>query len=115
MTIEYGLDALLARRPEQDGVIPGAKIAGHCAADRQGRFAVIAGIDRRCAGGREPAVDVHRESDRRAAIDSALAMAETGDVVVIAGKGHETTQTASGSTRPFDDRVVARELLVARR
>jgi UDP-N-acetylmuramoyl-L-alanyl-D-glutamate--2,6-diaminopimelate ligase len=54
------------------------------------------------------------ELDRRAAIRLALAAAKPGDVVVIAGKGHETGQTAGGVTTPFDDRVVAREELAAR-
>jgi UDP-N-acetylmuramoyl-L-alanyl-D-glutamate--2,6-diaminopimelate ligase len=44
-------------------------------------------------------------ADRRAAIRHAVAWAETGDVVVIAGKGHETGQRSAGQTRPFDDRV----------
>jgi UDP-N-acetylmuramoyl-L-alanyl-D-glutamate--2,6-diaminopimelate ligase len=56
---------------------------------------------------------VRVELDRRAAIASALDGARPGDVVVIAGKGHETGQTAGGRTRPFDDRVVAREELGA--
>ncbi len=43
--------------------------------------------------------------DRRAAIDHAVAWAARGDVVLIAGKGHETGQTRSGQTYPFDDRV----------
>jgi UDP-N-acetylmuramoyl-L-alanyl-D-glutamate--2,6-diaminopimelate ligase len=51
------------------------------------------------------------EVDRRRAIARALAEAVEGDVVVIAGKGHETTQTVAGEKRPFDDRTVARELL----
>jgi UDP-N-acetylmuramoyl-L-alanyl-D-glutamate--2,6-diaminopimelate ligase len=51
------------------------------------------------------------ELDRRAAIRLALREAAPGDVVVIAGKGHEPGQTASGVTVPFDDRVVAREEL----
>jgi len=51
------------------------------------------------------------ELDRRAAIRAALETARAGDVVVIAGKGHESGQTANGVTRPFDDRVVAREEL----
>jgi UDP-N-acetylmuramoyl-L-alanyl-D-glutamate--2,6-diaminopimelate ligase len=53
------------------------------------------------------------EPDRRAAIELALAGARRGDVVVIAGKGHETTQTIGASVRDFDDRVVARELMGA--
>jgi UDP-N-acetylmuramoyl-L-alanyl-D-glutamate--2,6-diaminopimelate ligase len=51
------------------------------------------------------------EPDRRAAIALALGRAAPGDVVVIAGKGHETTQTTGEHVTPFDDRVVARELL----
>ena len=57
---------------------------------------------------------VRVELDRRAAIAGALADAGPGDVVVIAGKGHETGQTfAQQRTVPFDDRVVAREELEA--
>ena len=54
---------------------------------------------------------VHVEVDRRAAIDHAIAKALPGDIIVIAGKGHETTQTIGDAVVPFDDRVVARELL----
>ncbi len=43
-------------------------------------------------------------ADRRAAIGYAVGWARRGDVVVIAGKGHETGQTGGGQTRPFDDR-----------
>jgi UDP-N-acetylmuramoyl-L-alanyl-D-glutamate--2,6-diaminopimelate ligase len=53
------------------------------------------------------------ELDRRLAIRSVLASAHRGDVVVIAGKGHETGQDEGGTVRPFDDRVVAREELEA--
>ena len=53
------------------------------------------------------------ELDRRAAIAQALNLAEPGDVVVIAGKGHETTQELRDEVIPFDDRLVARELLEA--
>ena len=54
------------------------------------------------------------EPDRRVAIGLALAGAHRGDVVVIAGKGHETTQTIGAAVHDFDDRVVARELMGAR-
>jgi len=51
------------------------------------------------------------EPDRRAAIRHALAGARSGDVVVIAGKGHETTQTIGDEVIEFDDRSVVREEL----
>jgi UDP-N-acetylmuramoyl-L-alanyl-D-glutamate--2,6-diaminopimelate ligase len=55
------------------------------------------------------------EPDRRKAIAVALQVAGDGDVVVIAGKGHEATQTIGDRVVPFDDRLVARELLAALR
>jgi UDP-N-acetylmuramoyl-L-alanyl-D-glutamate--2,6-diaminopimelate ligase len=59
-------------------------------------------------GGRAEVVEI---GDRRAAIAEALRRAGAGDVVLIAGKGHETGQEVAGVTHPFDDRVVAREEL----
>jgi UDP-N-acetylmuramoyl-L-alanyl-D-glutamate--2,6-diaminopimelate ligase len=47
------------------------------------------------------------EADRRVAIAATLAAAEPGDIVVIAGKGHETTQEIAGRVEPFDDRAIA--------
>ncbi len=49
--------------------------------------------------------------DRALAIRWALEAAHEGDAVLIAGKGHETTQTTGGRVEPFDDRQVAREAL----
>jgi UDP-N-acetylmuramoyl-L-alanyl-D-glutamate--2,6-diaminopimelate ligase len=63
---------------------------------------ILAGIE-----GRRPLVEL----DRRAAIALALEGAAAGDVVVIAGKGHEQGQEARGTIRPFDDRDVACEVL----
>jgi UDP-N-acetylmuramoyl-L-alanyl-D-glutamate--2,6-diaminopimelate ligase len=54
------------------------------------------------------------EPDRREAIGRAIEAAAAGDVVVIAGKGHETTQEVGGRVLPFDDRVVAREAIESR-
>jgi UDP-N-acetylmuramoyl-L-alanyl-D-glutamate--2,6-diaminopimelate ligase len=51
------------------------------------------------------------EPDRRQAVAVALTGRGPGDVVVVAGKGHESGQTAGGVTVPFDDRVVTREEL----
>jgi UDP-N-acetylmuramoyl-L-alanyl-D-glutamate--2,6-diaminopimelate ligase len=52
--------------------------------------------------------------DRRQAIESAIAMAKTGDAVVIAGKGHEDYQIIGKQVVPFDDRKLAAELIRSR-
>jgi UDP-N-acetylmuramoyl-L-alanyl-D-glutamate--2,6-diaminopimelate ligase len=52
---------------------------------------------------------VFEVSDRREAISQALKLAETGDVIAVLGKGHESGQEISGKVFPFDDRVVVRE------
>lgn len=49
-------------------------------------------------------------SDRRQAIRSAIMMAEKGDILIIAGKGHETYQEIKGTKYPFDDRAILKEL-----
>ena len=50
--------------------------------------------------------------NRREAISRALRMAEEGDVIVLAGKGHETYQEIMGIKRPFDEKVIVSDLLL---
>ena len=51
------------------------------------------------------------ELDRRLAISAAFGSAKAGDIVIIAGKGHEATQTIGADETPFNDVEVSRELL----
>ena len=53
------------------------------------------------------------ELDRRRAIERALRDAVEGDVVLVAGKGHEPYQEVHGVRSPFDDRTEARQVLDA--
>jgi UDP-N-acetylmuramoyl-L-alanyl-D-glutamate--2,6-diaminopimelate ligase len=69
----------------------------------------------------EAGLDLPREAekftrvpDRREAIAQAIAWARPGDIVCVAGKGHETTQEIAGEFFPCDDRVIVRELLAGR-
>ncbi|MCH9614899.1 MAG: UDP-N-acetylmuramoyl-L-alanyl-D-glutamate--2,6-diaminopimelate ligase [Chlamydiia bacterium] len=50
------------------------------------------------------------EADRRLAIKQAIEMAKPGDIVLIAGRGHEPSQLIDGRAIPFDDRQVAKEV-----
>jgi UDP-N-acetylmuramoyl-L-alanyl-D-glutamate--2,6-diaminopimelate ligase len=69
--------------------------------------AIIADMRRGLSG----RVCVHEEVDRRAAIAGALARADADDLVLVAGKGHETYQEVAGVRHPFSDRAVVAELL----
>jgi UDP-N-acetylmuramoyl-L-alanyl-D-glutamate--2,6-diaminopimelate ligase len=51
-----------------------------------------------------------RISDRREAIKLAVSMASKGDVILIAGKGHENYQEVNGTKHPFDDKAVLEEM-----
>jgi UDP-N-acetylmuramoyl-L-alanyl-D-glutamate--2,6-diaminopimelate ligase len=73
-----------------------------------------ADIVRDIRGGLSDHPDVTVIHDRRAAIRAALERAAPGDVVLVAGKGHETEQIQGAERRPFDDRAVAAELLGGR-
>jgi UDP-N-acetylmuramoyl-L-alanyl-D-glutamate--2,6-diaminopimelate ligase len=55
------------------------------------------------------------ERDRRRAIERAVGAAQPGDIVLVAGKGHETYQEVAGVKHPFDDREVAAAALAAHR
>jgi len=75
------------------------------------RAAVLAGTG---GPGSVGTAEVLEVGDRRAAIFEAVRRAAPGDVVLIAGKGHETGQEIDGEIHPFDDRTVAREAVAAR-
>jgi UDP-N-acetylmuramoyl-L-alanyl-D-glutamate--2,6-diaminopimelate ligase len=60
------------------------------------------------------ATELVLEPDRRLAIEGAVDDAREGDIVLIAGKGHETTITLGDQELPFDDREVARAALTRR-
>ena len=72
---------------------------------------IMAGAARPADGRAQGPLEI--ELDRRAAIAAALVEAKPGDAVLIAGKGHETTQTIGDQVLPFDDREVARDLIRA--
>ncbi len=71
-------------------------------------------IRRRAAGAEGGSAEVRETGDRRAAIVHAIALAGPGDVVLVAGKGHETGQEIDGVVHPFDDREVVRAALADR-
>ncbi|MBU3749488.1 MAG: UDP-N-acetylmuramoyl-L-alanyl-D-glutamate--2,6-diaminopimelate ligase, partial [Mycobacterium sp.] len=66
------------------------------------RAAIVAGAR---SADRDRAVDIVEIGDRREAISHAVGWARRGDVVLVAGKGHESGQTRAGLTVPFDDRA----------
>ena len=110
-----GGDRDRTKRPAMGGIA--ARLADHVivTSDNPRGEDPLAIIDE-IAGGADAASargTVEREPDRREAIASALRAAHAGDVVVIAGKGHEVTQAIGGRELPFDDRLVAVELLEA--
>lgn len=73
--------------------------------------AVVAGVEAARAEDPQHRLIVHRVADRAEAIRSALSGALPGDIVVIAGKGHEDYQIIGTTTIDFDDRVQARAAL----
>jgi UDP-N-acetylmuramoyl-L-alanyl-D-glutamate--2,6-diaminopimelate ligase len=65
------------------------------------------------AGLQKSGVKYTTEPDRRKAIAIAIGHAQPGDIVLLAGKGHEKTQTTRDGVFPFDDVTVAREVLTS--
>ena len=70
---------------------------------------IVAGMDK--AKDSEIKAEIHIEPDRRKAIGLAITLALPGDLILIAGKGHEDYQIVGDAVLPFDDRKVAGELL----
>ena len=70
---------------------------------------VEGGIKSAMLGGRARAAGYRCITDRRSAIEEAINMAEKGDLVIIAGKGHECHQIIDGNKLHFDDKEEARE------
>ena len=85
-----------------DGTSPFNRIRSpRCAASSLGAADIRAAV---VAGAADGPAAVEEIGDRSAAIDFAVGWAREGDVVLVAGKGHEAGQTSHGLTRPFDDR-----------
>ncbi|MBI4614364.1 MAG: UDP-N-acetylmuramoyl-L-alanyl-D-glutamate--2,6-diaminopimelate ligase [Planctomycetes bacterium] len=72
-------------------------------------------IARQVTAGVLSGTDCTLELDREAAIRQAIDAAEPGDLVLVAGKGHEDYQEIGGRRIPFDDREVARHAILARK
>jgi len=68
-------------------------------------------IEQALRGVEETGTDCIVEADREQAIRRALATAKTGDIVLLAGKGHEKTQVLADRTIPFDDAEVASRVM----
>jgi UDP-N-acetylmuramoyl-L-alanyl-D-glutamate--2,6-diaminopimelate ligase len=123
--------ALLALRPHTAGRLV---VVFGCGGDRDpGKRPLMGRVARECADrvyvtddnprGETPAAirrailegagEVAEIGDRARAIAEAMAGLRPGDVLLVAGKGHETGQTVAGVTHPFDDAVVCRAAAAA--
>jgi len=98
------------KRPQM-GAVAGRGADEIVVTDDNPRSEDPAAIRRAVLDGVPAGVRVREIGDRREAIADALAGAREHDAVLIAGKGHESTQTIGGRVIPFDDREVARALL----
>jgi UDP-N-acetylmuramoyl-L-alanyl-D-glutamate--2,6-diaminopimelate ligase len=105
-----GGDRDAAKRPLMGAAAEAASDRVYLTSDNPRSEDPLAILDDILRGMRGPAVV---EPDRRAAIARALRDARPGDVVLIAGKGHEATQTIGDRVLPFHDPTVAADLLAA--
>ncbi len=105
-----------AKRPVMGGVAERLSDLAFVTSDNprdEDPLAIVEEVLGGVSGGRDnPRIVV--EPDRRTAIRRALDAARPGDMVVIAGKGHETYQEIGGHRLPFDDAVEARQALSVR-
>ncbi len=106
-----GGDRDKAKRPMMGQI--GGKLADYCilTSDNPRGEDPMAILDAIEEGIKPTGCDYVVIENRREAIRYALTHAEPGDVVVLAGKGHETYQEIKGVRHPFDEKVVVRELL----
>ena len=108
-----GGDRDRGKRPQMGGIARGLADVAIVTSDNprtEDPDAIIAEI---VAGAQAGPAELVVEPDRRAAIALAAGRAAAGDVVVVAGKGHERGQERNGVVSPFDDREVTREVLEA--
>ena len=108
-----GGDRDRTKRPAMGAIAAGLADVAIVTSDNPRGEDPMAIIDEVMSGVRGPmsGVRFEVEPDRRRAIARAIDVAAEGDVVVIAGKGHEPYQEIQGVKHPFDDRQVAREVL----
>jgi UDP-N-acetylmuramoyl-L-alanyl-D-glutamate--2,6-diaminopimelate ligase len=105
-----GGDRDRAKRPEMGAVVGAGADRAYLTSDNPRHEDPLTIIDEVAAG--VPAgADLVVEPDRRRAVERALSDARPGDVVIVAGKGHEASQEVGDRRLPFDDREVVRDLL----